>query len=364
MTRVCLNMIVKDEAHVIERCLRSVRPFIDHWVIVDTGSTDDTPQRIRRFFENDLPGELHQRPWRDFGHNRSEALSLAQAHGDYLLIIDADQVLQLPAGDQRPPLQEMAYALTHEFDDVEYALPRLIRSGLPWRWLGVLHEHLDCGQPLLAAPLPGVRVKVFTDGARSQRSAAEKYTADAAVLESALLDEPDNARHVFYLAQSYRDAGQPEAALARYDQRAGMGGWPEEAWYAQLAAASLAEALRHPQEQVLRRYLMAHEARPQRGGETLGQLARYCRAQQHYALARLFAGRAMAAPPPADTLFVDVSWYRWRSQDEYAIASYWAGHPEDCLRVCEALLAGGELPESERGRVAENLRFAQHSQKS
>ena len=41
-TRICLNMIVKNEAHVIRRCLDSVRPHITHWVIVDTGSTDRT----------------------------------------------------------------------------------------------------------------------------------------------------------------------------------------------------------------------------------------------------------------------------------------------------------------------------------
>ena len=37
--RICLNMIVKNEAPVIERCLASVRPWVDYWVIVDTGST-------------------------------------------------------------------------------------------------------------------------------------------------------------------------------------------------------------------------------------------------------------------------------------------------------------------------------------
>ena len=74
---LCLNMIVKNEAHVIRRCLDSVRPFIDRWVIVDTGSTDGT-QEIIRTHMRDLPGELHERPWRDFGTNRSEALALAR----------------------------------------------------------------------------------------------------------------------------------------------------------------------------------------------------------------------------------------------------------------------------------------------
>ena len=49
MPRICLNMIVKNEAPVIERCLASVRPWIDHWVVVDTGSTVGTEERIRNF---------------------------------------------------------------------------------------------------------------------------------------------------------------------------------------------------------------------------------------------------------------------------------------------------------------------------
>lgn len=359
MNRVCLNMIVKNEAHVIERCLRSVRPFIDRWCIVDTGSTDGTQDLIRRYFaEQGLPGELHERPWRNFGHNRTEALDLARSHGDYLFMIDADEVLKVPAHYQRPPLSEIAYALDVTFANLIYARHCLIRSDLPWRWIGVLHEYLDCGQPLPATRLPELKVQVHTDGARSQRSQQEKFAADARVLEQALIDEPDNDRYVFYLAQSYRDSGQPEAALQRYDQRAAMGRWAEEAWYAQHAAALLAETLQHDESQVIHRFLKAYEARPQRGGETLGQLARYCRDRRQFALARLFAERAMAIPLPQDLLFVETAWYLWRAEDEYAIASYWTGDYAACRRVCESLLAESDLPDDQRARVTENLRFA------
>jgi glycosyltransferase involved in cell wall biosynthesis len=57
-TSLCLNMIVKNEAHVIRRCLDSVRRFISHWVIVDTGSSDGTQAVIRQHFA-DVPGVLH-----------------------------------------------------------------------------------------------------------------------------------------------------------------------------------------------------------------------------------------------------------------------------------------------------------------
>ena len=77
LSTLCLNMIVKDEAHVIRRCLDSVRSHLANWTIVDTGSTDGT-QAIIRSHLRDLPGELHERPWRDFGTNRSEAIALAR----------------------------------------------------------------------------------------------------------------------------------------------------------------------------------------------------------------------------------------------------------------------------------------------
>ena len=44
---ICLSMIVRDEAQVIRRCLDSVRPFIAHWAVVDTGSVDGTQEIIR-----------------------------------------------------------------------------------------------------------------------------------------------------------------------------------------------------------------------------------------------------------------------------------------------------------------------------
>src|SRR5574340_542399 len=89
---ICLNMIVKNESKVIERCLASVKPIIDTWVIVDTGSTDGTQAIVREFLK-DIPGELHERPWVNFGHNRNEALELARGKADYLLLIDADDKL-------------------------------------------------------------------------------------------------------------------------------------------------------------------------------------------------------------------------------------------------------------------------------
>src|SRR5262249_20780231 len=107
---ICLSMIVKDEAPVILRCLESVRPIIDYWIIVDTGSADGTQELVQKYLQ-DVPGELHQRQWVDFAHNRNEALALAKDHADYTLIIDADDVLELAPGFELPHLDADSYTV-------------------------------------------------------------------------------------------------------------------------------------------------------------------------------------------------------------------------------------------------------------
>ena len=105
-------MIVKNESRVIRRCLDSVRPFIHRWIIVDTGSTDGTQDIIKKHLSG-LPGELFERPWKNFGHNRSEGLALARGKADFILIMDADEVLEVPQGFVLPELTDEQYMLLH-----------------------------------------------------------------------------------------------------------------------------------------------------------------------------------------------------------------------------------------------------------
>jgi glycosyltransferase involved in cell wall biosynthesis len=91
---ICLNMIVRDEASVIAETLDSVAAHLHYWVVVDTGSRDDTVKVIRSYFEDrDIAGEIHERAWRDFGRNRSEALALCRGKADYAWVIDADDIV-------------------------------------------------------------------------------------------------------------------------------------------------------------------------------------------------------------------------------------------------------------------------------
>lgn len=346
-------MIVRDEAAVIERCLRSVRPAIDRWVIVDTGSTDDTPQRIAQSLAG-VPGTLHHRPWRNFGHNRSEALELARAEGDYLLFIDADEQLEVGAAFDAKTLHEPAYSLVTHFGDLIYDRVALVSSRLPWRWRGVLHEYLDAGESVRQPRVDGLAIHVTPDGARSRDP--KKFEKDAAVLEAALREEPDNSRYTFYLAQSLRDAGELARALTVYQRRATQDGWEEEVWYALLQVARLQQALAAPSEQVLAAYLRAYENRPTRA-EALVSLAGHLRQREQWPLAYLFAHAALELPLPSDRLFVERDAYTWRRQDECALAAFYTGRRAEAQDLWKALLAGNALPISERERVTRNLQF-------
>lgn len=357
MVTVCLNMIVKDEAHVIRRCLESARPLIDTWVIVDTGSTDGTQELIRDVFA-DVPGQLHERPWVDFGHNRTEAINLAAGAADYLLFLDADDSLIRPDGYLLPELTADAYDIEFRHGTITYRRTCVVRNDLGWRFEGVLHEYPTCGRSVVPEHLD-LAIRFGGDGNRSKQDVVEKYTRDAIVLEKALAEEPDNARYAFYLAQSYRDSQQLDKALAAYDRRAKMGGFDQEVYCSRVAAARLAQLLGHPAAEVIDRFLHAHDARPSRV-EALGELAGYCRELgDRWPSALLFAERGLATPPSDDVLFAEPAWHAWKLLDEYSIAQYWVGNFRESLEACEQLLAGDAVPEDQRERVRTNKRFAE-----
>ncbi len=357
MTTLCLNMIVKNESKVIRRCLDSLRPFIHSWVIVDTGSTDGTQDIIRDHMK-DIPGELAERPWKNFGYNRSEAIELARDKAEYLFFIDADEEFSAPAGWRMPELTADLYTVVMRYGESVYHRASLAATRLAWRYEGVLHEYLECGHPYGRAQLEGSSVHVNPDGARSQDPM--KFEKDAQLLESSLADEPGNARYAFYLAQSYRDARQPEKALAAYQRRAAMGGWDEEIWCSLLEVARLSEQLGRSEEVVVQAYLEAHLARPTRA-EALTGLARYCRLRDKHVQAFRFAQEAAALPRPPDILFLDGSVYDWRALDEWSISAYWTGHHYLAKTLCERLLIEGLVPEAERARILDNLNFSRQA---
>ncbi|WP_322047465.1 glycosyltransferase family 2 protein [Paraburkholderia sp. J67] len=351
--KICLNMIVKNEAPVIRRCLDTVKPWIDHWVIVDTGSGDGTQDIIRECMAG-IPGELHERPWKNFAHNRNEAMSLAKPHADYLLFIDADETLAVPPGFAWPSLGAAGYRFSCSLGDWNYQRNALVTTRDPWRWEGVLHEYLTQNEPHVWDYLPDATIVVSRDGARARD--AQTYERDIQVLEQAVRDNPGDTRYRFYLAQSYRDAGRIADSIRAYRERHAMDGWDEERWYSLYQIASLIEMNGAPRSEIIDAYLDAFQARPTRA-EPLYHLARYHRQRGEYVLAHLFASRGVALPRPADALFVDESVYRWRMLDELAVSAWYAGAVEEGRVALRRLLEENFFPPEEAGRIVANKAF-------
>ena len=363
-SKVCLNMIVKNESSVIARVLTSVKDVIDYFVIVDTGSSDGTPQRIQQIMEAfGIPGEVHFRDWVNFGHNRQQALELAVAagRGDWLLFIDADEELACrdPQWFQQL-VPGVSYQLEKHHDAIRYALSNLIWvRGVSWHWHGVVHEYVSPdGEQSLQKLTDAWIIYHAGEGVRSRGlTQQQKFLRDAELLEAALRDNPDDARNRFYLAQSYRDAGEYRKAYKHYSKRAAMGGWVEEANIAQLEKASMMIRLGMGHRDIVNENLAAYTMRPTRA-EALWQLASYCRGQQRYAEGYLFAKTGKDIPLPADVLFVRKEVYDWRLLDEFSICAYWIGQYQESADAGRRILAEGLYNPAERDRIVTNLNYA------
>ncbi len=340
-------MIVKNEAAVIERCLSSVRDLIDTWVISDTGSTDGTQGLIRAALEG-IPGELHEEPWVNFGHNRSLNIRHARGKADYLLLLDADHVLRREG--PLPRLTADAYMIRHE-GATEYRIKRLVRGSLPWRYEGVTHEYIDTDGPHTRDNLDALVIEDHADGG----SRHDKFERDARLLSAELERDPGNTRTVFYLAQTMRDMGNPAEAIRLYERRAEMGGWGEEVYYSLLQAGILyAETGHWPQ--AMDTLSAAWQSRPQRL-EACYELASRLRKRGHHHVAHALVRAALDRGMPDDILFVHPWVYRWGLLFEYSIAAYWVGDAAASLRACDRLLAMPDLPEAVRRQTRDNRRF-------
>jgi len=324
MKRLCLNMIVRNEADKMLRALESVKDHIATFAIFDTGSTDGTPNVIIDWgTSNGISGVVAHGAFINFEQARNQALSAAHdwlkhphaPKATHLLLMDADMELRATEGafddlGDAEALEMLQYAHGMSYNNV-----RLLRAGSPARYVGVTHEFLSVPSGGL---LKGAHFVDHADG----NNRGEKIERDIRLLEADLKRDPANVRTWFYLANTYRDAGRHEDAAKAYAHRVELGGWDEEVWHAQHDLALELKAMGKEDEFVIAA-LKAHEMRPQRG-ETLLELSKYYRERGDNRVALLFAERGLPMPRPDDKLFVSDWVYEWGLKFEYAVAGYYS----------------------------------------
>jgi hypothetical protein len=357
-----LSMIVKDEEQTLARTLAGARPFIDRWVILDTGSTDGTREVIRRALAG-VPGALHEEPFVDFSTSRNRALDLAGHAGEateFVIWLDADDELVNGAalrgfleGERgRIEADREAYYVRVEMG-VCFDSPRVLRSAAGWRFRGEVHEILTHpGRPPPAHRVPGVRI-LHQPGEVSVERSRRRWVRDAAVLGACVARDPGDARSAFYLAQTYLWLERYADAEAAFQRRIALGGWAEEIYESKAALARLAAARGSPWPDVQARWLDAHAFAPHRA-EPLHAIALHYDALGQHALTFLFARRGYELPLPLrDSLFVDEEVYTWKLADLVGSSAYWLG--EHAVGEAAARRAVQHRPADER--LATNLRF-------
>jgi len=151
--RLSVVVITHNEARLIEDCLRSVQ-WADEIVVLDSGSTDDTVARCRRFTPH-----VHVTDWPGFGPQKNRAID--HATGEWVLSIDADETVS-------PELRaSIEIVLTQAHSPVAYEIERLSSfCGRPMRhsgwWPDPVLRLFRRGQARFSDDL--VHEKVLTNG--------------------------------------------------------------------------------------------------------------------------------------------------------------------------------------------------------
>lgn len=207
-----LVMIVKDEAKSIENVLLAVKPVIDTWTIVDTGSSDDTMEIIRRVMA-DKPGDLISEPFVDFSTNRNAALAFdAELNKtDFQIMLSGDEYLRDSDG-LRAELSTKStvvptvdcYALRLILDDMTMLTPRIFRSGSTWRYEGAIHEFPVNREQ--EGAIVGTITEAHIEHIVSDPEKRLETISDVHIpLLQKLIDENENdERALIFLAQSYQ----------------------------------------------------------------------------------------------------------------------------------------------------------------
>lgn len=214
--KICVYAICKDERQFVSRWYESMKEA-DAVVVLDTGSTDGTPEALRACGATVEVGRID--PWR-FDVARNESLRLVPSDADICVCTDLDEVF-LPgwrAALERawqPGTQRARYRYTWSFrpDGSEGTVlwPDKIHAARGYRWIYPVHEVLAredgrCETAEEVVVCPDVFLHHHPDPTKSRR----QYLG---LLELAARENPSDARTLHYLGREYMFAGQWEKCI-------------------------------------------------------------------------------------------------------------------------------------------------------
>jgi glycosyltransferase involved in cell wall biosynthesis len=332
---IALCMLVRDDEATVETSLRSALPLISYWVVCDTGSVDRTTEIVTQVLSA-IPGELHSRPWRDFGQNRSELMQFARDKADYLLLLDPDMMVTRSHDDLGELADDVYLLRQHEHANLLGA-PRLVRGRRQWWFEGSTHEVLVTNGRYSERELDSIIV----DGIDRDRGRERALLRRLDVLERDVADGSETPRDVLHLAETLRDLGRTPEAIEWFCRRKELGLPDETAFYANLQEGVL--RARDDFFEAVPVLLEAWQRRPTRA-EPLYELARGYRLRGDGQLAYHFADTGLKIPHTTDVAFVQSWIYSWGLRFERGWAGGRVGHLEQAREDLGVVLQSDGVP--------------------
>lgn len=242
MPTLSLCMIVQNEEDFLEQSLNSVKGLVDEIIIVDTGSTDKTKEIAKKF----TPKIFEVKWGDDFAVARNE--SLKQATGNWILILDADEIISL---EDHPKIKDlikqdevMGYSLiqrnyTNNTSRLGFVFnvgkgSRESKGYLGWfdlgiirlfvneeriRFKGEVHEKVDesiknIGGKVILAPIV---IHHYNEG-KGWLKYKEKVASYFGMSLKKVKNNPDDARAYYELGVLYRERGDFDSAERAFNQ--------------------------------------------------------------------------------------------------------------------------------------------------
>lgn len=340
--------MVKNEAKNIVGVIDAARAATDTFVLVDTGSDDDTIGTARSFCEaKGLTFHAYQDEWYSYYHNRCVAIDHAYNHGDWVLQLSGDEYLH--DGEKLGEVIERLEAAGHTACHLrlrsgmyETSSPRLIKSREGWIWEGQIHEFMrNLDRTQMPAPRwmsdPWIEHRE-SDPARKQA----RFPKDLETLVGETSMPPQDCRNLFYLGWTLEALGRWEDALHAYDLRLFSHSDPEEEWFTRYRRAFCLEKSGHAWAEVQDAHLKNYSTRPWRA-EPLCDIAMHWMSVGNFELAVLFARMGLSIQYPYDESGIvmhDV--YSWRLNDIVAEAMLKRSTSDPSIALGYDLVIGAE----------------------
>jgi glycosyltransferase involved in cell wall biosynthesis len=223
-------MIVKNGSPLLKDTLLTIKDYIDHWTILDTGSIDGSQDCIREILKN-IPGNLYEEPFVDFEVSRNRSLELAGTICEYNIILD-DSYMLYGCDKLREFLKNQigesnnAFSIIIKDENSFYDSIRIIRSSSNLKYKYKVHELIICTNPKLIDN-NDIFIKDISDNKHKVRS-TERHKKDIQILLQEHKKYPKDLRIVFYLGNTYLALGKYDESLTYYKKRVKLAKQPNE----------------------------------------------------------------------------------------------------------------------------------------